>query len=157
MFRYALNGSTSYRTVTIPGTPNPGFYIIEGLAPVTTYDFEVSTRCHTGAVSPWTAPITITTFDEPTPRLANQRNTNMLRINPNPATTITTISFSAPVNSTNQVMITSPAGRSVFKTSVFCADGKVQMQVDVSNITPGLYIVKVSNSQGMSTERLIVQ
>jgi hypothetical protein len=156
--RYALNGSTTWRDVTISGNPNPGMYMIEGLVAQTTYDFELSTKCHTGAISQWTPALTITTFAEPAPRLSvNQRNINQMRINPNPANTLTTISFSAPMNSTNQIIIASPAGREVYKTVEYCTDGKLQVTVDVSNITPGLYMVKVQNTQGISTERLIIQ
>jgi len=156
--RYALSGTSNYRSVTMGGNPNTGFYILQGLASQTTYDFEISSLCYTGATSNWSAPLTITTFAEPAPRLAgNQRNTNMLKLIPNPATHSTTLSFVAPVNSSHLIIITSTAGREVLKTTEICTVGKIQIPIDVSNITPGLYFVRVYSGTSMSVERLIVQ
>lgn len=159
--RYALSGSSTYRSEKIAGSPNPGFYILQGLTPQTTYDFEISTKCFTGATSNWSAPLTITTFAEPAPRLANsnsnQRNSISLKVNPNPAHQSTTISFVAPVNSSHLVVITSSAGREIHKTTEICTVGKIQIPINLTNVAPGLYFVRVYSGTNMSVERLIVQ
>lgn len=155
--RYALTGTTNYRTVAISGTPNPGSIIIDGLAAVTSYDFEVSTICHTGAVSNWSPVLTLTTFPEPAPRYSNQRNTSFLKLNPNPATSYTTLSFAAPINSLNSVMIATSTGKVIYKRNVLCPDGKIMVPINLTNIPPGLYFVSVGNNNGFSVERLIVQ
>jgi len=157
MFRYALSGTTNYRTITIPGFPNPGFYILQGLTPQTTYDFEIATLCHTGATSNWSTPLTLTTFAEPAPRFSAQRTSNSLRVHPNPATTTTTVSFSAPINSNNVIIISSASGREVYKTNEYCTSGKLQIPIDVSNINPGVYFLHVYTGTNVSVERLIVQ
>src|SRR5688572_10602813 len=45
LFRVTQFGTSNVRIVTIPGTPNPGRYFIQGLLPLTTYDIEASTIC----------------------------------------------------------------------------------------------------------------
>ena len=65
--RYALLGSNMWRTITIPGNPNPGQFTLTGLNATTSYEIMVSTTCLTGQVSQWTHPVTVTTFDVPAP------------------------------------------------------------------------------------------
>jgi Secretion system C-terminal sorting domain len=156
--RYNLSGTSTYREVGFSGNPNPGMYILQGLTAQTSYDFQIRTKCYTGAVSNWSAPLSLTTFAEPAPRLAgNQRNTISLRVNPNPAQNATTISFVAPINSTNLIIISSSAGRDVYRTTEVCTAGKIQIPVNLTNIAPGLYFVRVYTGGAMSVERLIVQ
>ncbi|MFN5323799.1 MAG: T9SS type A sorting domain-containing protein [Bacteroidota bacterium] len=153
--RWTLTGGNTYRHVTFSGTPNPGRYVITGLNSTTTYDFEVSTTCPTtGAVSNWTRPITVTTFDEPAPRLAQIRNNTRITINPNPATTTTIVSYQVPAGTVSQLVVVNLAGREVFKTQIVSTEDKTQYTLDVTDYASGLYFVRISNRNGISTERL---
>ncbi len=158
LFRVTNLSDHSITTISIDGNPNPGRYFIQGLTAVTTYEIEVSTICNTGIQSSWSSPITVTTLQ---PRLAfgndsQQRNTNRLTINPNPASTSTIIAFLVTGHGQQNVSITSTTGQEMMKTSVFPNVDKIEMVVDVSNYPAGIYVVKVSNSSGISVERLIV-
>ena len=153
--RYALTGSTNYRSITFPGTPNPGRFTVTGLNSTTTYDFEISTVCPTtGQVSNWTRPITVTTFDVPTPRLSQIRNNTRILLTPNPATTTTVVSYQVPAGTVSQLVVLNLAGREVFKTQIISTEDKTQYTLDVSGYAPGLYFVKLSNRNGISSERL---
>lgn len=154
-FRFAPTGSLISRIVGISGNPNPERYYLMGLVSQTSYDIEVSTVCSSGGRSAWSAPITVTTLAEPAPRLSNQSNPNMLIVNPNPAASLTTISFAATAGSPQQVSIVSSTGRIVYSRQIIPTSDKVQMSVDVSAYTPGIYMVRVNNNSNVSVERLI--
>jgi hypothetical protein len=152
--RYALSGSTNWRNVTIAGNPNPSQYVITGLNSTTTYDIQISTTCLTGLVSQWTHPITVTTFDAPAPRLAQIRNNTRININPNPASLSTIVSYHVPAGTVSQLVVVNLSGREVFKTQIVSTEDKTQYTLDVSDFAPGLYFVRLSNRNGISSERL---
>jgi hypothetical protein len=160
MFRVTDMSSHGTNIITIDGSPNPGRYFIQGLNPLTSYEIEISTVCVDGTQSSWSTPITVTTL-QPRFSIGNndsqQRNVNRLHVTPNPASTTTIISFLVAGRGQQNITITSTSGHEVFKTSVFPSVDKIEMHVDVSNYPTGVYIVKVSNSAGVSVERLIVQ
>jgi len=154
LFRYGPSGSSATRMAGISGNPNPERYFLMGLSALTTYDIEVST-VNNRTRSAWSSPITITTLPPPAPRLANQSNSNMLVINPNPATVATTISFMVSSNAPQQVTIISSAGRVMFSRQLIPNADKVQFNVDLSTYTPGVYTVRVNNNMNISVERFI--
>jgi len=154
IFRYAISGSPTTRTVGISGNPNPERYILTGLTSQTSYDIEVSTVSG-GVTSIWTAPITVMTQPEPAPRLANNSNTNLLTVNPSPASTLTDITFIATGGLTQNVTIMSQAGRIVYNQQITATSDKVLITVNVTNYPPGVYIVRVKNINSVSIERFI--
>lgn len=154
IFRYAPSGASTTRIVAISGNPNPERYYLLGLQSQTTYDIEVSTVASNGVRSSWSSPLTVTTLTEPTPRLS-QGNTNRLIVNPNPATTLTNISFVTTNSMPQQVSIVSSAGRVMYSRQIIPNDDKVQMTIDVTAYPPGIYMVRVNNNSNVSVERLI--
>jgi hypothetical protein len=152
--RYALLGSNNWRTITIPGNPNPGQFAITGLNSTTSYEIMVSTTCLTGQVSQWTHPITVTTFDVPAPRIAQVRGNTRININPNPASLTTVVSYIVPAGTVSNLEVVNLAGREVFKTQIISTEDKTQYTLDVTDFPAGLYFVRLSNRNGISSERL---
>lgn len=153
--RWTLTGSNNYRYVTFSGNPNPGRYVVTGLNTTTTYDFEISTTCPTtGQISNWTRPITVTTSDIHAPRLTPIRNNTRITINPNPASLTTIVSYQVPAGTVSQLTVVNLAGREVFKTQIISTEDKTQYTLDVTDYPSGLYFVRLSNRNGISTERL---
>ena len=158
MFRYTETGTTNYRTITISGDPNPGSFFIQGLVELTSYDFQVSTKCFTGFTSNWTTPLTISTFAEPVPRLSNNNlSKNNVSIGPNPASNNTTIAFPVLNDKPHNVTIVSTCGREHYRTQVSSADGQIQLPIDVSTFPPGVYFVQVQTGVNYIAKRLIIQ
>jgi hypothetical protein len=157
MVKVTETGTSNDRIVSIPGNPNPGRIIINGLTGLTTYDVSIRTKCQTGVLSNWSTPETITTFAEPAPRVNNNnRSTTRLYVNPNPANGHTTVSFQAPAHVTHQVSIVNSFGTLVFKTNVSSGDGKIQLPLDLTGFTPGLYFVQVQGGATIFSKQLIV-
>ncbi len=154
LFRYAPSGATLTRIVAISGNPNPERFYLLGLQSQTTYDIEVSTISTNGVRSSWSTPLTVTTLTEPTPRLS-QGNANRIIVNPNPATTLTNVSFVTTSNMPQQVSIVSAAGRVMYSKQIIPNDDKVQMTIDVSAYPSGIYMVRVKNNNNISVERLV--
>jgi hypothetical protein len=155
VFRTTNLTSGLVRISYIPGNPNPGRYFMQGLLPHTMYEIEASTIC-AGVQSGWSNLITVTTL---APRAAaGQVNIGTrVYITPNPATTTTLISFKSQINTTQDVMITNSTGQIVYRKTMVATSEKVQLPVDVTTFPNGLYIVKLTSSLGVTTERMIVQ
>lgn len=157
MIKVTETGTANDRIISIPGSPNPGRFIINGLTGLTTYDIAVRTKCQTGVISNWSTPETITTFAEPAPRMNNNsRSSARLYVNPNPANGHTTISFQAPAHVTHHVSIITAFGTLVFKTNVSSGDGKIQLPLDLTGFTPGVYFVQVQSGATVFSKQLIV-
>jgi hypothetical protein len=151
---YGLLGSNNWRTITIPGNPNPGRFVLTGLNSTTSYEIMVSTTCLTGQVSQWTHPITVTTFDAPAPRIGQVRGNTRMTISPNPASITTIVSYQVPAGTVSTLEVINLAGREVFKTQVISTEDKTQYTLDVTDFPSGLYFVRLTNRNGISTERL---
>lgn len=156
LFRFAPTGSPVSRVVGIRGNPNPERYFLMGLLSQTSYDIEVSTVCSLTGRSAWSTPITVLTLAEPTPRLSNSAsNINPITINPNPASTLTNISFKTTYGSLQQISILSSTGTLVYSKTLIPNTDKVQLSVDVTTFPPGVYMVRLQNATGISVERLV--
>ncbi len=156
LFRFGPTGSPVTREVGIRGNPNPDRYFLMGLLSQTSYDIEVSTVCPITGRSAWSAPITVLTLAEPTPRLTTPTNNNtVITINPNPASTLTNISFKATNGTLQQVSILSSTGMLVYSKTLIPNTDKVQLTVDVTTFNPGIYMVRVQNGSGITVERLV--
>ncbi len=154
IFRFAPTGSLITRTVGISGNPNPERYYLTGLQSQTSYDIEVSTISG-GFQSGWSAPLTVTTFNEPGPRLGGIGNSTGLMINPNPAAATTTISFIATTGQPQVVSIVSSTGRVVYSRTIVPTTDKVLLNLDVSSYLPGIYMVRINSNTSVSVDRLI--
>ncbi len=157
MVKVTETGTSNDRFIAIPGNPNPGRIIINGLTGLTTYDVSIRTKCQTGVISSWSIPETITTFAEPAPRVNNNsRSSAKLFVNPNPANGHTTISFQAPAHVTHHVSIVTAFGTLIFKTNVSSGDGKIQLPLDLTGFVPGVYFVQVQSGATVFSKQLIV-
>ena len=156
MVRVTETGTSNARIIAISGRPNPGRTFVQGLTGLTTYTIEISTRCQTGAVSAWSAPVTITTFAEPAPKLSPVRSSNPGQDNPNPATGHTLVSFAGPAHVQHTVSIVSIFGHTIFKTVVSSGDGKIQLPLDLTGITPGYYYVQVQAGATVFSKNLVI-
>lgn len=162
-FRFSVSGSANYRIIGIVGNPNPGRYFIEGLLSQTTYEIEVATK--SGAnTSTWSAPLTVTTLPEPTPRLGNPdgegnpRFFSEVKSLPNPASGSTTLTFlSNNDNVKYNLKITSTTGIHVYRQQFHASKGENVQVIDLSNITPGLYMLRLTSMGSSEMIKLVVQ
>jgi len=162
-FRFSVSGSGIYRIVAIAGNPNPGRYFIQGLLSQTTYDIDVATKIGANT-STWSAPLTVTTLVEPGPRFGNPDGAETpqvikeLKSSPNPATDVATIRFYSTVdNLLCNLSISTAAGKPVYKNQFYAPLGENDQPIDLSTLTPGVYVVRLTTNGFTGVIKLIVQ
>ena len=82
----------------------------------------------------------------------NISNNSNISIYPNPSTGLVTISLPS-INEATTLYVTDMIGKEVFKSSV----KDVNINLDLSNLQKGLYMVTISNGQSKHIQKLIIQ
>lgn len=124
-------------------TENP--YLLEGLDPDTTYDFYVQSICGGAGNSDWTGPFTFETEEE----LAMEDNTIAgFNFYPNPMDEILTLSAHTTLD---KVIVYTVLGNQVINQNI----GEATAEINVSSLTPGIYLMKVISNGKTGTYRLI--
>ncbi len=136
------------------GTKNT-WKTLKFLSPSTTYEMRMRTRCPSG----WTAYGDIYTFTTYASRLDGSTQITEapameLNVFPNPATNVVNIEYDSPVNAPVSIEVYDLTGRQLIsKTSDLSGD---DVSLDVSGLTPGCYLVTVSNGELKATKKLFV-
>lgn len=143
MIRIALSGTTDYKTLKIPGTPNPGSYWVTGLLAETTYDAWVSTKCSSGSTSMWGTPVTFTTLSEPVVRSAESPNMLNLNAYPNPTRLNINYAFTSKDEGEYTVKVCDMTGRELLSEVRIANEGLHGDQVSLGGLPSGLYMLIV--------------
>lgn len=77
-------------------------------------------------------------------------------IYPNPATNDFTVLFEASSNETASLKLYDITGKILRIENINQLEGNNKINLDVTNITNGIYIVELRNSEGVQTQRLII-
>lgn len=83
-------------------------------------------------------------------------NTN-IRVYPNPASDVATISMNIQTPSNVTTTIIDALGRVVLAKDFGTMQGKAQMSMNIKGITPGAYTVMVRTNEGIATKKLIIK
>lgn len=84
------------------------------------------------------------------------KNNIILNAYPNPATDVVNITFNAQSNST-QLSIVDLTGKQVVNEQINVGEGLNQHQISVSNLTKGIYFLKLVSGNHSSTQKLIIR
>ncbi|MEZ5014212.1 MAG: T9SS type A sorting domain-containing protein [Chitinophagales bacterium] len=127
-------------------------YTITGLLSSTTYQYRVATNC-AGTLSTY---LPIQTFTTLPMRLANEVITDekYVELNPNPASSLITISFESISESRIEIM--DMTGRIVYSQNGIVANQFNVSTIDVSNFDAGIYLVHVAGEGMDITKKLVV-
>lgn len=140
---WGISGFTPGTGTTIEVDENP--YLLEGLTPDTAYDFYVQAICGGAGNSEWGGPTTFETEEE----LGTDDNTiTGFSFYPNPLQETLTLSAT---NTLDQVIIYTVLGHQVINQQI----GTASTEINVSNLTPGIYLMKVVSGGQTATHRLI--
>lgn len=80
----------------------------------------------------------------------------LLNVYPNPAEDVLNVNFSLPVNEKINISIVNTTGQKLLQKSINGNSGNNIVVVNTDSISAGVYFVKVSNSNGISTLKKIV-
>ena len=160
--QYRVHGTTSWSHVT---TGNTGAFILKGLTPSTTYDWQVAAIDSSNkreAISAFTPITTFTTTatgfdiastgDESGLSVGNSKLNNPLMISPNPASSYFIIHYNTAAKDKLIATLYDGNAKPVWTSGTLNADAINGKQVMVSQFESGLYYLKIINSQGAEVQ-----
>jgi chitodextrinase len=140
--KYTPQGGTS---TTVTASTNS--YTISNLTPETEYQIQVQAVCEENNVSEWSAPISVTTLVG-----INSYLENSVTLYPNPAKEYVDIRVDGDVNVTG-LEVYDVYGKVV--RTVVGANNDSSIRINVSDLSAGMYFVRVTTEQGVVTKRFI--
>ena len=150
LIRYSVNGSTNYTWKKIVGTSFGTN--INGLAPLTTYQWQVRSLC-SSAPSPYSLPVT---FGTP-PKLAHPVNQYFSpEIFPNPAFDFFSIRFTGSYEGNAQIKIVDLSGRILSQNNYPVYIGINELGIDATFLSAGIYFVELRDEEIEFKKQLII-
>ncbi len=86
----------------------------------------------------------------------NIENRLSLSLYPNPATEQLTISFEMDGSAAAELMVIDITGKALYFENIFTANGENNHQIDVSNLSQGIYLLQLRMDGSVATERFAV-
>lgn len=80
-----------------------------------------------------------------------------MKLYPNPATDNLSVAISSNENASADLTIVNLMGQMVYSENVALNEGNNLLNVNVSNLTPGVYMINIRTNKGTSTQKLIVR
>ncbi|MDH4472882.1 MAG: T9SS type A sorting domain-containing protein [Fluviicola sp.] len=146
---WGLPGFTPGTGIPVSNVSNP--YVLNQLAPTTTYSYYVRTDCGASSTSTWAGPFEFTTTIN-TAGLEESTEQNKFRLFPNPASDLVQLQFVEAGTFTVEVI--DLFGRKVYEDRV-SGDENNQTQISLELLQKGMYLVNVSTENSFSTQQLI--
>ena len=154
LVRYSVNGSTSYLWKKISGAGGINSTTLTSLLPLTTYQWQVRTLCNGQPISSYSS---LSIFGTP---LKISRSTTDLKQNievyPNPAHDRITIYFTSSENEKEQIFITDISGKKIIHNEIKISQGENIFETDISQLSPGIYFLIISDGSHQEQKRIIV-
>ena len=129
----------NYGTSTVPS------YLIAGLEPGTTYEFQVQSVCDT-TTSEWTPVMTAST----TTGLHDYGQSFL--VYPNPANTVVYVCVNNDQFS-GEIQVCDVYGKTVVET--FHETSLPETRIDISGLSAGMYFVRVTTEEGVITKAFV--
>gem|GEM_PF-2235459 len=161
----AVAGATSYQiqyginrtNVTTANTANSS-YTLTGLIPNTQYGWRVRAKCN-GTYSDYSV---INTFKTATAFMKDNSvedaiAKNGVDIYPNPATNYVVLSFNSTRQNLCRIIITDLQGKISLRKNVTTTIGKNNINIDVSNLAKGAYILQIRHKNEIQIVKLVKQ
>lgn len=85
-----------------------------------------------------------------------ENSNTILNVYPNPAVTNVTVTFNALTNNTS-IALYDLTGKEVLNQQLNTVKGLSQQNLDVSNLTQGVYFIRITSGANTSTQKLIIR
>jgi glucose/arabinose dehydrogenase len=146
--RYRPLGSSTW-TVNLINSGTASSYVLNGLTNSTTYEVQICTRCQTQPLQ-LSAYSNSIQFVTPAQRLdqANPDPFMLVRVFPNPTQDNLSIHTIAPVDQDLNILIYNSMGQLILYKLVAGVNRSQTQIMDVKHLTPGIYIMEISSSDG---------
>lgn len=116
------------------------------LKPASTYEFQLMTRCANNTTSDWTELETFTTLSQKQAYTV-QGNDLTFHVSPNPAQNHLQVSFNSGLSKELLITIYDLAGRPIVRRTVQEYSGEHSIEIDVSDLTAGLYFIECKTAE----------
>ncbi|MBN1199184.1 MAG: T9SS type A sorting domain-containing protein [Bacteroidales bacterium] len=95
---------------------------------------------------------------DPTTGTTEVQRDNSLRLYPNPAGTVTTLSLPEPLTSDADLILTNMLGQTMMHSTLSAQEGTANMfRLDLTGLGPGLYHVTIETTTGIKSTKLIIR
>lgn len=138
--------------------PYPGGVVIDyvnRLAPSQTYDFNVQCACDFGPPVVATPISALSSFTTPAFRVGQVDATS--GIYPNPAANMLMVDYSADKAEDVQITVMDLTGRTMSIASQSMTEGLNRVELDLSELADGQYVLQMQSTSGQTTDRFVVQ
>jgi hypothetical protein len=146
---------------TVAAAANAGTsYYLTGLTPGTTYDWRVRTNCGNSGSSVYTAAQFTTTGAVNSLNISQQgmlMETSGWKVFPVPAKNYVNMSFSSTSPGKAQISLTDISGRTLRTETIHVISGYNNMRLELNNLRPGVYFLKMIGKDHAHVGRIIVQ
>jgi hypothetical protein len=151
LIRYSVNGTTNYKWKMVSGTAG-NTATITGLSPITTYQWQVRTKCNAASPTAYSASDIFTT----PLRLANNvEDVTDFRVYPNPSAGNFKVELSSVKSGLAKMYVTDLSGRIVYEKTIPVLTGINEIELSLSDLSAGIYNLSVENESVWKRERLI--
>jgi len=149
--QYRKQGTTAFTSKTITATS----FNITGLVSNTPYEWKVQTFCTASGStkSGFTALQSFTTSMKLSENLTS--SVSEMKLNPNPASDLVSISISARENHPATVLVFNAMGQQMMQQSFELQEGSNEFPLNISSLTSGIYFVKVIGGNENFMEKLV--
>ncbi len=157
MVRYAVSGTTNYKTIKIAANPDPGSFWIMNLLPQTTYQAWVATKCVYGSTSMWGNGVTFTTYADPNPRFAPESGSIHLNAYPNPTKFHINYVFESDDDKPYSVKVCDMAGRELISEVRTANEGLTGEEVNLPGFANGMYMLIIQKGPAVGRFKFNIQ
>jgi len=151
---YRQQGTSIWNQIGVK--TNVGRKTINGLQPSTTYEWRVSTKCNETDMFKYIDHSATQTFTTTPLRIGEEQilNSTDIILYPNPAPHYLTVSFEN-VSTTSTLKVINTLGKTVIEKQLADETNAYELQLDVSQLQNGFYILQMETDDGISRSRFI--
>lgn len=155
--QYRILGATSWTTKT----SSVANKILNGLSPSTTYQWKVASKCFGSSPAVYSVFSSIQTFttaplrlSEPQYQIETPEPISELKIFPVPSSSFVDILFHSAYQQ-NNIRIVNNTGQVVSEQQIVSDTEKIELAIDITGLSPGIYALIISNKEGFKTVRFV--
>lgn len=101
-------------------------------------------------------PDTTTVIDTTTVSISETDKDFQVEVYPNPANTVLNIAYFSNQIGATKITIAGISGETIYETTVANVSGAVKQAIPIENLAPGLYFIKIENSEYATKRKIIV-
>ncbi|MBA3647050.1 MAG: aryl-sulfate sulfotransferase [Chitinophagales bacterium] len=151
---YRKKGNTNWTSVKISSTKHS--YTVTGLSAGKNYEWHVQTWCDkNGNKKSNFTPII--TFKTDAQKVIDETGFNDISIYPNPAHDFMHLRWTANNENTTSAIITDVAGRILKSWNLKCSYGENDQTISLTDISPGIYFIKVLTPDQQQLQKIVIE